>query len=266
MVEKLNQTPSKVSMLSLLMCSKAHKDSLVKFLRTTHVPQEISVCQFEGVVNNIATSLSLGFSDEELPAEGRNQNKALHISIECVDTILSRVLVDTGYSLNVMPKGSLAKLTIEELIMKPSELVVRAFDGSRRDVICEVDMSMKIDPYIFYITFFVMDIHPSYNYLLGRPWIHSVGVVSSTLHQRLKFLVDDKLVVIEGEEDIVVSHLAYFRYVKGEGEMKEILFQSFEVINVEMVFPARDKSKNAEFPMASLQDALTIIRNGHPQG
>ena len=75
-------------MLSLLMCSEAHRDALVKFLRTAHVPQEIPVCQFEGVVNNIATSLSLGFSDEELPAEGRNHNKALHISIECVDTVL----------------------------------------------------------------------------------------------------------------------------------------------------------------------------------
>lgn len=37
-VEKLNQTPSKISMLSLLMCFEAHRDALVKFLRTTHVP------------------------------------------------------------------------------------------------------------------------------------------------------------------------------------------------------------------------------------
>ncbi|XP_050895943.1 uncharacterized protein LOC127102641 [Lathyrus oleraceus] len=80
-VDQLNQIPSKISMLSLLMCSEAHMDALVKFMRTTHVPQEISICQFEGVVNNIATSLSLGFSDEELLAEGRNNNKALHISI-----------------------------------------------------------------------------------------------------------------------------------------------------------------------------------------
>lgn len=62
-VEKLNQTPSKISMLSRLMCSNAHRDALVKFLKAAHVPQEISVSQFEGLVNNIATSLSLGFND-----------------------------------------------------------------------------------------------------------------------------------------------------------------------------------------------------------
>lgn len=119
------------------------------------------MCQFEGVVSNIATSQSLGFSDEELPAEGRNHNKALHISIECVDTVLSRVLVDTGSSLNVIPKGSLVKLTIEGLIVKPNELVVRAFDRSRRTVIGEVDLPMKIAPHTFFITLLVMDIHPA---------------------------------------------------------------------------------------------------------
>ncbi|XP_050875021.1 uncharacterized protein LOC127078622 [Lathyrus oleraceus] len=240
-VDQLNQTPSKISMLSLLMCSEAHREALVKFLRTAHVPQEISVCQFEGVVNNIATSLSL-------------------------DTVLSRVLVDTGSSLNVMPKSSFAKLTIEGLVMKPSELIVRAFDGTRRTVIGEVNLLMKIGPHIFLITFFVMDIYPAYSCLLGRPWIHSVGAVTSTLHQKLKFLADDKLVVVEGEEDIVVSHLTSFQYVEGEGEIREVLFQSFEVINVEMVCPARGESKDAESPMVSLKDALTIIKDGHPQG
>ncbi|XP_050877554.1 uncharacterized protein LOC127081325 [Lathyrus oleraceus] len=265
-VDQLNQTPLKISMLSLLMYSEAHRDALVKFLRTSYVPQEISVCQFEGVVNNIATSLSLGFSDEELLAEGRNHNKSLHISIKCVDTVLSRVLVDIGSSLNVMPKSSFDKLTVEGLVMKSSELIVREFDGTRRTVIGEVNLPMKIGPHTFLITFFVMDIYPAYNCLLGRPWIYSAGAITSMLHQKLKFLADDKLVVVEGEEDIVVSHLASFRYVEGEGEMREVPFQSFEVINVEMVCPAKDESKDAEYPMASLKDALAIIKDGHPQG
>ncbi|KAI5442170.1 hypothetical protein KIW84_011294 [Lathyrus oleraceus] len=231
-------------MLSLFMSSEAHRGALVKFLKMTHVPQEILVYQFEGVVNNIAASLSLGFSNEELPDEGRNHNKALHISIECVDTILSRVLVDTGSSLNVMPKGSLAKLTIEGLVMKPSELVVREFDGLRRTVIGEVDMPMKIGPHTLFITFIVMDIHPAYRCLLGRSWIHSARAVTSMLHQRLKFFVDDKLVVVEGEEDIMVIHVTSFRYVEGEGEMNKISFQSFEVINIEIVSLSPSTSTN----------------------
>ena len=38
MVEQLGQTPSKISMLELLLYSEAHAKSLVKFLKTAHVP------------------------------------------------------------------------------------------------------------------------------------------------------------------------------------------------------------------------------------
>ncbi|XP_050914650.1 uncharacterized protein LOC127129531 [Lathyrus oleraceus] len=213
-VDHLNQTPSKISMLALLMSSEAYREDLMKFLRAAYVPQEISVNQFEAVVANISASSCLGFNDDELPPEGRNHNKALHISIECVDTVLSRVLVDTGSSLNVLPKNSLSKLTIEGLLMKPNSLIVRAFDGSRRTMIGEVDLPMKIGPHIFFIIFYVIDIYPAYSCLLGRPWIHSVGAVTLTLHQRLKFMIDNKLVVVKGEEDIVVSHLESFKYVE----------------------------------------------------
>lgn len=101
--------------------------------------------------------------------------------------------------MNVLPKNSLAKLTIEELLMKPSTLVVRAFGGSRRLVIGEVDLPIKIGPYTLFITFYVMDIYPTYSCLLGRPSIHSVGAVTSTLHQKLKFIVNGKMIVIDGE-------------------------------------------------------------------
>lgn len=95
-----------------------------------------------------------------------------------------------------------------------------------------------------------MDIYPAYSCLLGRPWIHSVGAVTSILHQRLKFLINNKLVVVEGEEDIMVSHLASFRYVEVGGEVQETSFQSFEVVNVEMVAFVREKKKS-EFPTNS---------------
>lgn len=127
---------------------------------------------------NIAAGSYLGFCDDKLPPEGKAHNKALHISIECVDIILSRVLIDIGSSLNVIPKNSLTKLTIEGLLMNPNTLVVKAFDGSRRLVIGEVDLPIKIGPHTFLFTFYVMDIYPAYNCLLGRPWVHSAGAIT----------------------------------------------------------------------------------------
>lgn len=50
------------------------------------------------------------------------------------------------------------------------------------------------------------------------------------------------------------------------GELKEIPFKLFEIVNVEMFFHIGVELKNVEFPMASLKDALTVIRSGNPVG
>lgn len=82
--------------------------------------------------------------------------------------------------------------------MRANTLVVRAFDGSRRQVIGEIDLPIRVRPHLFTITFQVMDINPAYSCLLGRPWIHVVGAVTSMLHQKLQFMVYDKLVIVYG--------------------------------------------------------------------
>jgi len=52
--------------------------------------------------------------------------------------MLARVLIDNGSSLNVMPKITLDKISCEGVYLRPSSMVVRAFDGSRREVIGEI--------------------------------------------------------------------------------------------------------------------------------
>lgn len=266
MVNQLSQTPSKISILSLLLCSEAHGDALIKFLSAPHVPQEITVNQFEGVVANISANNHLGFYDNDLPLEGKSHNKALHISIKCADTIMSRGLVDIGSSLNVIPKNSLNKLTIEGLLMKSSTLVVRALDEFRRIVVGEVDLPIKVGPYTFFTTFFVMDILPAYNCLLGRPWIHSAGEVTSTLHQKLKFIINGKMITIDGKEDVLVSKLSSFRYIEVGGEIHETPFQAFEIANMLMAQLHNGGSKKYELTMSSLRDIKTVIEVGHPRG
>ena len=97
-------------------------------------------------------------------------------------TTLAHVLVDIGSSLNVLPKKALDRLDFEGLTLKPSNIVVRAFDGSKRMVHGEVNIPVKVGSQTFGSIFYVMDIRPSYSCLLGLPWIHEAGIVTSTLH------------------------------------------------------------------------------------
>lgn len=166
-VDQLNETPSKISILYLLLILEAHRGALLRILNEAHVTHDITVNQFDKVVANITASNCLGFNNDELPPEGHAYNKALYILVKCQDSLLSRVLVDTGSSLNVLPKNTLGKLSTVRISMKASMLVVRAFDGSKRMVIEEFDLPIMVGPYTFLITFQVMYINQLYNCLLG---------------------------------------------------------------------------------------------------
>ncbi|XP_014519727.1 uncharacterized protein LOC106776771 [Vigna radiata var. radiata] len=261
-VEQLNRMPARISLL-LLMHSASHRKLLMKILSEAHVEQGISLNKFEGIVGNIVANNYLTFTDEEIPAEGRGHNKAFHVSVKCLDHVIERVLVDNGSSLNVMPKATLEKLPCKGMHMKPSSMIVRAFDGSKREVMREVELPVQVGPFVFQITFQVMDILPAYSCLLGRPWIHSAGVVPSTLHQKLKYVMGDKLVIISREEDLLVSGPSSTRYIEAAEEALETAFQLLEIVGNACVesFPV-----NPHLSCASIMMAKIIMKEGYIYG
>ena len=93
---------------------------------------------------SLTVDSGLGFSDADLIPKGRKHNDALHISIECRGTTLAHVLVDTDSSLNILPKNALDWLDYEGLTLKPNNIVVRAFNGSKRTMHGKVDIPIKV--------------------------------------------------------------------------------------------------------------------------
>ena len=223
-IEQPNKTPARISLLGLVMNSEPHRVLLVMILNEAHVAQDISVEGFGGIINNITTNNYLTFTDEEILMEGWGHNRALHVFIECLDHIVAKVLIDNDSSLNVMPKATLDKLPFKASHQRPSSMVVQAFDGSRQDVRGEINLPSQIRPHICQITFQVMDINPTYGCLLGRPWIHSVEVLPSMLHQMLKFMVEGQLIIVSGEDDILVSCPSSTPYVEAAEESLETSF------------------------------------------
>ncbi|XP_050909131.1 uncharacterized protein LOC127122899 [Lathyrus oleraceus] len=202
----------------------------LKIIKKTYVAEDISVIQFDDVVANLNASSCLMFTDDDLPPNGREHNMALHISIQCTDVTLARVLVDTGSLLNVLPKTTLAQLNIEGVQMRPSALIVKAFDGSKRTVIGEIDFPILFGPQSFHITFQVMDIRPAYN--------------------------------LSEEEDIFVSHLTSFRYIEVGEDIVETPLQALEVVNM-----VQTKPKPVEEPkgvMSSWKSVKAAIKAGCP--
>ena len=95
----------------------------------------------------------------------------------------------------------------------------------------EILIEVQIGPCTFNVEFQVMDISPSYNCLLGRSWIHIVGAVPSTLHQKIKFVAEGQLVCIAAEEDMISTTSSGAPYVEADEKMMECSFRSLEFVN-----------------------------------
>ena len=95
----------------------------------------------------------------------------------------------------------------------------------------EINLLVQVGPHTCQVTFQVMHINPAYSCLLGRPWIHALGVVPLTLHQKLKFVVKDLLVIISGEKDLLISCPSSMPYVEAAEEALGTAFQSFEIVS-----------------------------------
>ncbi|XP_050889537.1 pectin acetylesterase 8-like [Lathyrus oleraceus] len=81
----------------------------------------------------------------------------------------------------------------------------------------------------------------------------------------MKFVVDNQLIIISGEEDFVVSHLSSFRYIEADEDALETSFQALEIANatfVEMKGPVGKACSS----FASLKSAKSSIEGGNPEG
>ena len=53
------------------------------------------------------------------------------------------------------------------------------------------------------VTFIVVGSFSPYIAILGRPWIHAMGAVSSTLHVKVKFLIKQGIAIVRGSQQMV---------------------------------------------------------------
>ena len=80
----------------------------------------------------------------------------------------------------------------------------------------------------------MIGIHSSYNILLGRPWIHVIGVMASSLHQCLNYIVNGTLVTIKAKEILAMVQNMTVPYIESKGN-KDGSLHAFEIVNTEWV-------------------------------
>ena len=150
---------------------------LNQVLNEAHVPKETTINQLENMTKCIFESNAITFTNDEWPKEGAGHNKALNLIVTCEGYYVKRVMIDGESGVDICPLSTLQILKVNTDRIRPSNVFVRAYDSSRRDSIGEIKLNLKIGPVVFMIVFQVMDMETTYNFLLGRPWIHMARAV-----------------------------------------------------------------------------------------
>jgi hypothetical protein len=228
-VKQLNKMLAHISVFSLLLASRVHRKALVKVMNEAHVPKDITGPSFENMVTTILATNQLSFLDDELPPEGRGHVKALYITVKTRERIVTKVLIDNGSTLKVCHMSTLEKLIIDQSIVRSSNMIIKAFDGTRREVFGEIDLSVEIGPQAYNISFQVLRVDLPYNMLLGRLWLHTAGAIPPSLHQKMKFINGNQLVTILAEEPISIHNDPTVPYIDNN-IAPEASFHYFEFV------------------------------------
>ncbi|XP_070043118.1 uncharacterized protein [Nicotiana tomentosiformis] len=130
---------------------------------------------------------------------------------------------------------------------------VCAFDGVKRDTIGEINLILTIGPVDFEVTFQVLDMDTSYNFLLGRLWIHAAGVVPSTLHQMVKFEYENQEIIVHGEDEQSIYHDPSVPCLEAREGSEHIVYQAFEIVAADQC------EEGASFPQLCLSNASIMV-------
>ena len=140
----------------------------------------------------------LSFSEEDKVGTTQPHDNALLITLRIRGYDAKRVMVDGGSVAEIMYpdlyKG--LKLTPEDLLPYDSPLM--SFDGKLIIPKGMIKLPIQTSPKIMDVNFIVVDTYSPYTAIVGRPWLHTLGVVASSLHQKVKFLSGDQILKIRG--------------------------------------------------------------------
>ncbi|XP_070021931.1 uncharacterized protein [Nicotiana sylvestris] len=92
----------------------------------------------------------------------------------------------------------------------------------------------------------------SYNFIIGRPWIHVAGVVPSTIHQMIKFDHGNQEIVVHGEDNSPFTRTLQSRVSKLEKEVSTLYTKTLKLWST-------INAKKGPYPSTLLSDSSVMV-------
>ena len=144
----------------------------------------------------------LGFSNKDKIGTTQPHNDALVVTLRIEGYDVKRVLVDQGSIVEIMYPDLYKGLNLkpENLIAYDSPLV--SFEGKTVTPKGQIRLPIQIGSEVVEVDFIVVDVYSPYTTIVGRPWLHALGAVSSTLHQKVKYPSDGQVKEVVGNQSM----------------------------------------------------------------
>ena len=113
---------------------------------------------------------------------------------------MKRVMVDQGSAVEIMYPNLFKGLSLRAEDMTPYSSPLVIFEGKVIIPKRQIRLPMQTGSETVEVDFIVVDAYSPYTAIAARPWLHNLGAVSSTLHQKIKYPSGDKIEEILGDQ------------------------------------------------------------------
>ena len=126
--------------------------------------------------------LVMGFSDEDKIGTIQPHDDALVITLQIGGNNVKRVMVDQGTAAEIMYLNLYKGLNLKAEDLTPYSSPLVSFEGKIIIPNGQVRLSLQTGSEVVEVDFIVVDAYSPYTAIVARPWLHTLGTISSTLH------------------------------------------------------------------------------------
>nr|XP_023903739.1 uncharacterized protein LOC112015557 [Quercus suber] len=146
------------------------------------------------------TGEPITFSDNDLEGTVQLHDDALVVATKIGGFLVKRVMIDQGSRADVMYLDLFRGLGLRSGDLSKYSTPLVGFDGKVVIPEGKISLSVNMEGKEVLVTFIVMASFSPYIAILGRPWIHAMGAVLSTLHVKVKFPTEHAIAVVRGSQ------------------------------------------------------------------
>ena len=126
--------------------------------------------------------LVMGFLDEDKIGTIQPHDDALVITLRIGGYDVKRVMVDQGSAAEIMYPDLYRGLNLKAEDLTPYSSPLVSFEGKIIIPNGQVRLSVQTGSEVVEVDFIVVDAYSPYTAIVARPWLHTLGAISSTLH------------------------------------------------------------------------------------